>query len=85
MNLFCQRDWTDLDGCHNLYHLSHHVDGTTNQRDRTYLGRCHNPYYLCHRVDEELISEIGQALDGRRIHTCVVCVEEITLLISLDD
>ena len=60
MNLFCQRDSTDLDGCHNLY----------------------NP---CHHVDEEQISEIGQALDGRRIHTCVVCVEEITLLISLDD
>ena len=47
MNLFCQRDSTDLDGCHNLY----------------------NP---CHHVDEEQISEIGQALDGRRIHACVV-------------
>ena len=97
MNLFCQRDRTDLDRYHNPYNLCHRVDGIiineieqtlnrcfnpcypcyrvdgiNNQRDRTYLGRCHNTSYPCHRVDEEQISEIGQALDGRRIHACVV-------------
>ena len=55
-----------------------------NEIEQT-LNRCHNPYNPCHRVDEEQISEIGQALDGRRIHACVVCVEEITLRISLED
>ena len=85
MNLFCQRDRTDLDICHNPYHPCHLVDGIIINEIEQTLNRCFNPYHLCLRVDEEQISEIGQALDGRRIHACVVCVEEITLRILLDD
>ena len=74
-----------LNRCHNPYYLCHLVDGIMINEIEQTLNRCFNPYHLCLRVDEELISEIGHTLDGRRIHACVVCVEEITLLISLDD
>ena len=43
MNLFCQRDRTDLDRCHNPYHPCHRVDGTTNQRDWAGLRQKANP------------------------------------------